>query len=103
MIYRRSNPHLGRIVALADFLDTVCRLVRLCYEVRHTDDFVLFVILDHIGLLDYGYEVFGMANLALQPSPDLRNMSSVHHFVNANIESGEYVFCHRIGETRAPT
>jgi len=34
-------------------------------EVRHADDFVLLVVFNHIGLLDYGYEVFGMANLAL--------------------------------------
>ena len=77
----------------------MCWLMRLGYEVRHTDDFILFVILDHIGLLDYGYEVLGMANLALQPSPDLRNSLSVHHSVNANNKSGEYVFRHRIAET----
>lgn len=44
-------------------------------EVRHADDFVLFVIFDYIGLLDYWHEVLSMADLALQSTPDL---SKIH-------------------------
>jgi hypothetical protein len=40
-------------------------------EVRHADDFVLLVIFDYIGLLDYWHEVLSMADLALQSTPDL--------------------------------
>lgn len=66
-----EHSYLRRIVALADLLDLVCWRVLLRDEVRHADDFVLFVIFDYIGLLDYWHKVFSMADLALQSTPDL--------------------------------
>jgi hypothetical protein len=81
--YRRSKSHLGRIIALADFLDTVRGLVCLCNEVRHADDFILLVIFNHICLFDYRHKVFSMANLALQSAPDLWDTLSVHQSVMA--------------------
>jgi hypothetical protein len=58
-------------------------------EVRHADDFVLLVIFDYIGLLDYWHEVFSMADLALQSAPDLQNILSVYATLSCLIQSGE--------------
>jgi hypothetical protein len=51
----------------------VCRLVWPINEVRHPDDFIPLVVLDHFGLLNDRHEVFRMANLALQSAPDLQD------------------------------
>jgi hypothetical protein len=66
-----SAMYLGRIVALADFPHTVRRLAVRFNKVRHPDDFILLVILDHIRLLDDRHEILGMTNLPLQAFPDL--------------------------------
>ena len=59
-------------------------------EVRHADDFVLFVIFDYIGLLDYWHKVFSMADLALQSTPDLQDILSVYAtFLLCLKQSGE--------------
>jgi len=83
------KSHLSRIVALAYFLDTVCWLVRLCNEMRHTDDFIFFVIFDHISLLDYRHEVLSMANLALQSAPNLRSYIVSPSVCHGFYQSGE--------------
>jgi hypothetical protein len=64
-------PYLSRIVAPADFPHTVRRLAVRLNKVRHPDDFILLVILDHIRLLDDGHEILGIADLSLQTFPDL--------------------------------
>lgn len=53
------------------------RLAKRLDKVRHTDDFVRLVVLDHIGLLDNGHEVLGMANLPLEALPDLGSSSQL--------------------------
>ena len=40
-------------------------------EMRHPDDFILLVVLDHIRPLDDRHEILGMANLSLQTFPNL--------------------------------
>ena len=40
-------------------------------KMRHPDDFILLVILDHIRPPDDRHKVLGMANLSLQTIPDL--------------------------------
>jgi hypothetical protein len=60
-------------------------------EVRHADDFVVFVIFDHIGLLDYGYEILSMADFTLEPTPDLQNILSVDVTLSWPIQSGEHI------------
>ena len=89
MSYRRLPlySYLCRIVALADLLDLVCWRVLLRDEVRHADDFVLFVIFDHISLLDYRHKVFGMADLALEPTPDLQNILSACAICHAQFKA----------------
>jgi hypothetical protein len=47
------------------------------------------VIFDDIGLLDYRYEVFSMADLALQSAPDLQNILSVCANLSCLVQSGE--------------
>ena len=85
-----EHSYLCRIIALADLFDLVCWRVLLRDEVRHADDFVLFVIFDHIGLLDYWHEVFSMADLALQSTPDLQDILSVYAtFLLCLKQSGE--------------
>jgi hypothetical protein len=49
----------------------VRRLAVRLNKVRHPDDFILLVILDHIRLLDDGHEILGIAGLSLQTFPDL--------------------------------
>ena len=56
--------------------------MRLIFKVRHSDDFILLVILKHIRLLDYRHIVLGMADLALQSTPDLGSRTSVHVILN---------------------
>jgi hypothetical protein len=78
--------YLCRVVALADFLDTVRRLVWLLNKVCHPDDFILLVIFDHFGLLDDRHEILCMADLALESTPDLRNILLAHVILlNINI------------------
>lgn len=90
MLSSIEHSYLCRIVALADLLDLVSRRVLLRDEVRHADDFVLFVIFDYIGLLDYWHKVFSMADLALQSTPDLQDILSVYAtFLLCLKQSGE--------------
>jgi hypothetical protein len=77
-MYHGLGSYLCRVVALADFLDTVRRLVWLLNEMCHPDDFVFLVIFDHFGLLDDRHEILGMADLALESAPDLRNILLAH-------------------------
>lgn len=55
------------------------RLAVRLNEVRDSHDLILFVIFDYIGLLDYRYEIFGMANLSLETLPDLGPVSVLIH------------------------
>ena len=80
-----EHSHFSRIIALADLLNLVCWRVLLCDEVCHAHDFVLFVILDHIGLLDDRHKVLGMTDLALQSTPDLQEyLVSLQNFAMAD-------------------
>jgi hypothetical protein len=44
----------------------------------HPDDFILLIIFDHFGLLNDRHKVFGMADLALESTPDLRIILLAH-------------------------
>jgi hypothetical protein len=64
----------------------VRRLVWLLNKVRHSDDFILLVIFDHFSLLNDRHEILGMADLALESTPDLRNILLAHVILlNINI------------------
>jgi hypothetical protein len=64
----------------------VRRLVWLLNKVCHPDDFILLVIFDHFGLLDDRHEILCMADLALESTPDLRNILLAHVILlNINI------------------